>query len=108
MWGVYLLDLLLGKCNNMNNPSPMKNLLPISRLFYMLSPLYVAEVSPKENRGTFTSLTGPSVIAGILLTFFTNFGFVEFNQGWRVSIAVVALSSLLYSFGMMFIPHSPR
>ena len=82
--------------------------LVISRLFYMLSTLYVAEVSSKETRGTFTSLTGPFASAGILLSFFTNFGFAKFTQGWRVSIAVVAMSSLLYSFGMMFLPHSPR
>lgn len=73
-----------------------------------MCPLYVAEACPKEVRGMMTSITGPSFNAGLVTALFTNVGFAQFFVGWRIALVVVSLCALFFSFGMKFLPHTPR
>ena len=71
-------------------------------------PMYISEMSPKDSRGMLGSLIGISYAAGILAALGSNIGFSKFLLGWRVSASVQALLGLLFSLGMIWMPHTPR
>jgi MFS family permease len=71
-------------------------------------PVYISEVSPKESRGILSSLIGTYFVGGFLVALCGNIGFSMFLLGWRISTSIQALLGLLFSFGMMWMPHSPR
>ena len=75
----------------------------------MVMPVYISEMTPKESRGMMGSTIGPAYILGTMIAYLINVGYAKFYMGWRVSIAVMAVVSLVFGLGMMtFIPHTPR
>lgn len=74
---------------------------------YVILPVYIAEMSPKESRGMLTSIIGPMFSIGIVISLCANVGFAKFSFGWRMAFVVV-LFGLLYVIGMKFMPHTPR
>merc|ERR1719356_2197698 len=73
------------------------------------APVFIAEISPKEVRGTLVSAKEAVVVTGIFLGFF--FGFVFSNMesvGWRYMIAVSGAFALMMEIGITFVPQSPR
>ena len=80
----------------------------IYSISYMVMPLYVSEISPKERRGLLISTIGPTFSAGFLATLALNIGFARFPVGWRVEFAIMGLLGMVYSVGILFIPHTPR
>ena len=77
-------------------------------ILYVLMPVYIGEMSPKEKRGQMMSIIGPGFAVGLLIGFCSNAGFARFEEGWRVTCAVLALGGLLYAIGFMWLPHTPR
>ena len=77
-------------------------------IFYMVMPVYIAEMSPKEHRGTLASIIGQTFNLGILVALCLNVGFAKFCEGWRVAFAIVVLLGLIFTIGMLFLPHTPR
>lgn len=89
-----------------------------------LSPMYIAEVSPAEARGKLVSLNQLTIVIGILLAQFVNWLIAKpvpsdatvldiLNSwngqvGWRWMFGVTAAPSVLFLFGMLFVPESPR
>lgn len=71
-------------------------------------PIYISEMSPKESRGTLTSIIGPMYNIGFLGSLCTNIAFSKFSLGWRMAIAVLVIFGLLFTVGMKFMPHTPR
>lgn len=80
----------------------------IFRLLYVVMPIYIAEMSPKDKRGQMVSIMGPGFAIGLLIGFCSNAGFVRFEEGWRVTCGVLALGGLLYAIGFLWLPHTPR
>ena len=81
----------------------------------MLSPLYIAEISPERFRGTLVALYQLAIVIGILVVFFVNLqiqrlGDVTWNThtGWRWMFASLTLPSALFGGLMMCVPESPR
>jgi len=89
-----------------------------------LSPMYIAEVAPAQIRGKLVAINQLTVVIGILLAQYINWFLVrklppgasdEFirtswfgQQGWRWMFGLTALPSLLFFFGMLIVPESPR
>jgi sugar porter (SP) family MFS transporter len=89
-----------------------------------LSPMYIAEIAPAPMRGVLVSINQLTIVLGILFAQFVNWYVVrdlprgaseEFMitswyvlQGWRWMFALTAIPSLLFLFGMLFVPESPR
>ncbi|NWG14692.1 MAG: sugar porter family MFS transporter [Acidobacteria bacterium] len=81
----------------------------------MLSPLYIAEVSPERIRGTLVSLYQLAIVVGILVVFFVNLqiqrlgdGAWNTEVGWRWMFASLALPSVLFGLFLWAVPESPR
>jgi sugar porter (SP) family MFS transporter len=86
--------------------------------------MYIAEVAPAQIRGKLVSINQLTIVIGILLAQSINWFLVrnlpagasdEFirnswfgQQGWRWMFALTAAPSLLFFFGMLLVPESPR
>ncbi|MCJ1297151.1 hypothetical protein MMC34_008720 [Xylographa carneopallida] len=72
-------------------------------------PIYNAELSSPEVRGTMNTLFQLAITAGILLAFLLNLGFKQLHPyGWRLSLAIQSAFSLFLVFGTLLLPESPR
>jgi SP family arabinose:H+ symporter-like MFS transporter len=88
----------------------------ISRLFgglavgaaSVLSPMYVAEVSPARNRGTLVAIYQLTIVLGILISYTINFWLHDVDNNWRWMFATGIIPSVLFFTGLFFIPESPR
>jgi SP family arabinose:H+ symporter-like MFS transporter len=81
----------------------------------VVSPLYIAEVSPGKVRGQLVSLYQLAIVTGILVVFFINYlieqqGSAHWNviYGWRWMFASLTLPSILLVIMSLLIPESPR
>ena len=77
------------------------------RAVYVVIPIYVAEISPKERRGCLMSSLGFFYSFGILFGFSVTAALSDYKEGWRLTNAILGLSSLIYTIGSALIPHSP-
>ncbi|GMN25134.1 hypothetical protein TIFTF001_000828 [Ficus carica] len=66
-------------------------------------PIYIAEITPKNIRGRFTSAYQLMTCCGISLMYF-----VGNVVSWRTLAVIGAIPSLLHILGLFFIPESPR
>ena len=84
----------------------------------MMSPLYIAEISPARMRGRLVSLNQLAIVSGILVVYFVNY-FIEgigatlgeswnLLYGWRWMFGSEALPALMLFVLMFFVPESPR
>jgi len=73
------------------------------------APVFIAEISPAEVRGTLVSAKEAVVVLGIFLGFLTGavFSGVE-TTGWRFMVAAAALLAVVMEAGIAFVPESPR
>ena len=86
--------------------------------------MYIAEIAPAQIRGKLVSVNQLTVVVGILLAQILNW-FIGRNlpegatdefirqswfgqQGWRWMFGLTAVPSLLFFFGMLLVPESPR
>jgi len=82
----------------------------------MLSPLYIAEVSPAHLRGRLVSLNQITIISGMVVVSIVNWliaglpGEESWNvtTGWRWMFASEALPAGLFLACLFFVPESPR
>ena len=75
----------------------------------VLTPVYIAEISPSRNRGTLVSLNQLAIVVGILAAYLVNWQIARFGpNSWRWMLAVAAIPSLAFLFGLVLIPESPR
>jgi MFS transporter, SP family, xylose:H+ symportor len=81
----------------------------------MLSPLYIAEISPSAIRGRLVSFNQLAIVGGILLVYFVNWfvasqgddAWVK-STGWRYMLASEAIPSAILLVLLMFVPDTPR
>ncbi len=74
----------------------------------VLSPMYVAEVSPSRIRGTLITIYQMAITLGILTSYLVNFGLHEIDNNWRWMFATGLIPSIIFFTGLIFIPESPR
>lgn len=76
----------------------------------VMAPLYIAEISPAKYRGRLVAVNQLNIVAGILVSFFSNYmlaGSVQ-HDAWRWMLGVETLPAILFFIFLFFIPNSPR
>lgn len=81
----------------------------------MLSPLYIAEIAPSQNRGRLVSLYQLAIVIGINLIYFVNLLIASFGDeawnvetGWRYMLGSGAIPAVLFLVLLFIVPESPR
>ncbi|MBS1601337.1 MAG: sugar porter family MFS transporter [Bacteroidetes bacterium] len=75
----------------------------------MLSPMYIAEVSPAPLRGRMVAINQLTVVTGILITNLVNYGLRNNGaEAWRWMFGLGAIPSALFFAGALWLPESPR
>ena len=74
----------------------------------MLTPLYLAEISPARVRGAIVSLNQLCITGGILVSYLVGFALASSSDGWRWMLALGALPGIILAAGMLVLPESPR
>jgi len=75
----------------------------------ILSPMYIAEISPKRLRGSFVSLNQLTIVLGLQLAYLASYLLVDINESnWRWMFISEAFPALLFFIFMFFVPKSPR
>jgi len=77
----------------------------------VVSPLYIAEISPAKYRGRLVAATQFNIVLGILLAFFSNYIIAQFHLGdgeWRWMFGVAVVPSVAFLVLLLFTPLSPR
>ncbi len=74
------------------------------------APIYISEITSKENRGKMGGLYQFWLVFGILIAFVSNWllkGFDGAND-WRWMLGVEAIPAFIYTFMVLKVPNSPR
>jgi MFS transporter, SP family, xylose:H+ symportor len=77
----------------------------------VVSPMYIAEISPAAFRGRLVAVTQFNIVLGILLAFFSNYLISQMDFGaseWRWMFGVVAVPSAAFFCLLFLTPNSPR
>ena len=75
----------------------------------MLSPMYIAEVSPAPLRGRMVAINQLTVVTGILITNIVNYSLRHQGQeAWRWMFGLGVAPSALFFIGAWWLPESPR
>jgi sugar porter (SP) family MFS transporter len=75
----------------------------------MLSPLYIAEVSPAAIRGRLVTMNQLAIVIGILAAYFVSWLLSGLGQvSWRWMFASAVLPSAFFLFSLLRVPESPR
>lgn len=74
----------------------------------MLTPLYLAEISPARDRGAIVSLNQLCITAGILVSYLVGYSLAGATGGWRWMLALGAVPGIVLAVGMLVLPESPR
>lgn len=75
----------------------------------MLSPMYIAEISPAHYRGRMVAINQLTVVLGILFTNIINYSLRNVgDDAWRWMFGLGAAPSILFFAGALFLPESPR
>ena len=73
----------------------------------LVSPIYVAEISPPRIRGRLGTTNQLSIVAGGLFAFLASYAF-SFSGEWRWMLACGVVPALFLLIGLLFVPESPR
>jgi sugar porter (SP) family MFS transporter len=75
----------------------------------ILSPLYIAEISPAHLRGRNVSINQLTIVTGILVTNLVNYTLAsKGDEAWRWMFGLGAVPSLVFLLGVLLLPESPR
>ncbi len=77
----------------------------------VLSPMYIADISPKQWRGRLVACFQFTVVAGILIAYASNLLIGHLQLGpleWRYELGAAAIPAALFFGALLFIPESPR
>jgi SP family xylose:H+ symportor-like MFS transporter len=75
----------------------------------MLSPVYIAEVSPPKLRGRMVSLNQLTIVLGIVITHLVNYGLKDTGpEAWRWMFGSGVIPSTIFLLGVFTLPESPR
>ena len=77
----------------------------------VVSPMYIAEISPAAHRGRLVAVTQFNIVLGILLAYLSNYIIVRMSLGEneaRWMFGVMAAPAAVFFLLLWFIPQSPR
>ncbi|MDB5135650.1 MAG: transporter [Mucilaginibacter sp.] len=75
----------------------------------MLSPMYIAEISPAHLRGRMVAVNQLTIVLGILITNLVNYTLRNTgDDAWRWMFSLGVIPSGLFLLGAYFLPESPR
>lgn len=77
----------------------------------VVSPMYIAEISPARLRGRLVAITQFNIVLGILLAYLSNYVIGKLNLGpseCRWMFGVMAVPSAVFFFSLFLTPQSPR
>lgn len=75
----------------------------------VLTPIYIAEISPAAQRGLLVSMNQLALVGGILVAYFASWAMSGMGDAsWRWMVGVAAVPSLVFLLGLFAIPESPR
>jgi len=75
----------------------------------MLSPMYIAEITPAPVRGRMVAINQLTIVVGILVTNLVNYSLRNSGaDAWRWMFGLGAVPSTLFFIGVLSIPESPR
>jgi SP family arabinose:H+ symporter-like MFS transporter len=76
-------------------------------LVSVVTPMYIAEISPRRIRGSLVSLNQFAIVTGVLMCYLTAY-FLSFSGNWRLMFGSALLPAIVFLVGICFIPQSPR
>src|SRR5690606_4152730 len=75
----------------------------------ILSPLYIAEVSPANVRGRNVAINQLTIVIGMLVTNLVNYSLAGSGpEAWRLMFGLGAVPAVLFFIGIFWLPESPR
>ena len=88
----------------------------------VLVPVYIAEIVPKDKRGSMVSINQLAIVIGFSAAYFSNYYLLQLGksgtpfvsewaidtQTWRWMLGVESIPALIYFFLLFSIPNSPR
>lgn len=75
----------------------------------ILSPLYIAEISPAQIRGRNVAINQLTIVIGILVTNVVNYMLADGGpESWRWMFGLGMVPSVLFFIGVIWLPESPR
>lgn len=75
----------------------------------MLSPMYIAEISPAAVRGRNVAINQLTIVLGILITNLVNYLLADSGpDAWRYMFGLGIAPSVLFLLGVLWLPESPR
>lgn len=74
----------------------------------ILSPLYIAEISPISIRGKMVTMNQLAIVIGILLAYTSNYILSHLEHNWRLMFISGCLPAGLFILGAFFLPESPK
>lgn len=72
----------------------------------VIVPIYISEVAPPRERGTFGAMTQVSINVGILATQTMGY-FLSYGSAWRWILAAGIIIGAVQGFGLLLVPESP-
>jgi SP family arabinose:H+ symporter-like MFS transporter len=75
----------------------------------VLTPVYIAEVSPARSRGRLISMNQLAIVVGILVAYVVSWALAGLGESsWRWMLGVAAIPAVVFFGGLLLIPESPR
>jgi SP family xylose:H+ symportor-like MFS transporter len=75
----------------------------------ILSPMYIAEISPASVRGRNVAINQLTIVIGILITNIVNYSLADNGpDAWRWMFGLGAIPAVLFLVGLVWLPESPR
>ncbi len=74
----------------------------------VLSPLYIAEISPQSKRGRMVSINQFAIVMGILLAYFSNYYLAQVEGNWRWMFVSGCAPAILFLMASFVLPESPK
>ena len=73
----------------------------------VVSPMFIAEVSPPRIRGALVTVNQLAVVVGLTCAVIVSY-FLSFGEHWRWMLASNAIPVPIFVIGLLFVPESPR
>lgn len=74
----------------------------------LIAPLMLSELAPSKYRGRLIVTNCIFITGGQLVAYFINWGLTNVNHGWRVSVGLCMVPSVLQALLFFFLPDTPR
>jgi len=78
----------------------------------LIAPMYIAEIAPRNLRGTLVTFNQLNIVLGISVAYFSNLYFQQTIDDpdfkWRIMLGVEAVPAFMYLMLLFFVPRSPR